>query len=67
MPPTPRPSSKPDLQRNDSLTPQLSSEKFQFKPQLISPYMVSTLYKGQLNPNLYNDQDILSAFKQLAP
>ena len=67
MPPTPRPSSKPDLNRNDSLTSQLSSEKIQFKPQLISPYMVSTPYKCQLNPNLYNDHYILSASKQLAP
>ena len=67
MPPTLRPSSKPDIHINDSLRTQLSSEKFQFKPQLISPYMVSTPYKGQLNPIPYNDHYILSASKQLAP
>ena len=50
MPPTRKLSSKPDLHRDDSLTSQLSTEKFQFKPELTSLYMVSTPYKMQLNP-----------------
>ena len=58
---------KPHLHRDDSLTSQLSTEQFQFKPQLTSLYMVSSPYKFQLNPNRYNDHYILCASKQLAP
>ena len=55
MPPTRKLSSTPDLRREDSLTSQLSTEKFQVKPQLTSLYMVSTPYKLQVNPNCCYD------------
>ena len=55
MPPNLKISSKPDLHRDDSLTSQFSTEKFQFNPQLTSLYMVSTPFKFQSNPNRCND------------
>ena len=45
MYPTLKPSLQPDLHRNDYLTFQVSTEKYQFEPQLKSLYMVSTPYK----------------------
>ena len=54
LPPTLRQSSKPDLIRDDSLTSELSTEKFQFKAQLTSHHMVPTPYKTQINLNRYN-------------
>ena len=66
MPPTLKSSSKTDLDRDDSLTSQLSTENFQFKPKLTPLYMVSTPYKFQLKPNRYNDHYISYASKQLA-
>ena len=62
-----QPPSKPDLHRDSSLTSQLSSESFLFKSQLTSPYLLSTPYKYQLNPNRYNYLYIPNASKQLAP
>ena len=67
MPPTLKPSAQLDLHRDDSLTSQLSTEKYQFKPQLISQYMVSEPYRFQLNPNRYKDPYISSASKEIAP
>ena len=49
--PTLKLSSKPNLHRDDSLTFQLPSEKFQFEPQLTSLYTVSTPFNFQLNSN----------------
>ena len=66
-PPTLKPSSKPDLQRDLPLLSQLLTEKFQFKSQSTWLYIVSTPYKFQLNPNRYNDNYISPASKQLAP
>ena len=42
MPPTLKPSRKPNLDRDDSWTSHLSTEKFQFRCHLTSLYMVST-------------------------
>ena len=67
MPPTLKPSPKPDSHRDDSITSQLSTGKFQFKAQLTSLYMVSTPHKLQLNPNRFIDHHISYASEQLAP
>ena len=67
MPLTLKPSSKPDLQRHDSSTSQLSTEKIQFKSQLTSINKLSTPFNFQLKPSCYIDQYISSASKQLAP
>ena len=67
MPLTQRFSQKPGLQRDDSLTPQLFSDKFQFNCQITSLYMVSTAYENQLDPNRYNEVFILYVCKKLAP
>ena len=66
MPPALKLSSKPDLNRYDSLIFQLATEKFQIKLHLNSLYMVSTPHKSPFNPTCYNDHYILYA-KQLAP
>ena len=55
MPPTVQPSSKSALNRDDSLTTQLSADKFRFKPQLPSLFMISTPHQCQLKPNCYKD------------
>ena len=47
MPPILKPSSKPDLYRDDSLAFLLSTENFRFKPQLTSVSMASTQCKFQ--------------------
>ena len=65
FPPTVKPSSKHDIHIDDSLTSQLSIEKFQFKAQLTSIYMVSPKYKFQMNPNRNNDHYVYYACKQL--
>ena len=67
MHPTLKSLSKPDLHRGDSLTSQLYTEKFQFKPQVTSLYMVSTPHNLQINPNCYNGLYISYEFKHLAP
>ena len=67
MPPTLKPLKKPDLNREDSVTSLLSTEKIQHTYQLISLYMVSTTKKFQLNLNRYNDRYISYAPKQSGP
>ena len=67
MPPTLKLLSKPHLHSYVSLTTQLSTEKFQFKPQLTSLYKLSTPYKFPLNPNCCNDQYISYASKHSTP
>ena len=67
MPPTLKPTSKPDLQRQDSKKSQLSTEKVQFKSQLMSLSVVSSLCKLHMNANPYHDQYIKFAFKHTAP
>ena len=59
-------SSKLDLHRNGSLTPQLLTEKLEFQPQLTSFYMVSKPYKFQFYPNCNNDHYILYASVEIA-
>ena len=67
MPPNLKPSSKPDLIRDDSLTSQLSTENSQYKPQLTSLYIVSTPYNFQLNPNRFDDHYTSYLSQQIAP
>ena len=67
LPPKLTPSSKPDLNGDDSLTSQLSTENFQNKPQLTSLYMVSTTHNFQKDPNCFNDHYILYSSMQIAP
>ena len=67
IPPNLKPSSKVDLNGDDSLVSQLSTETFQNKPQLTSLYMVSTPHKFQINPNRFNDHYIMYSSKQIAP
>ena len=57
--PTVKPSSEPDLHRDDALEPQMSTEKIQFKSQSTSLYIVSTPYQFQLNQNRLIDHYIL--------
>ena len=62
-------SSKLDLHRNGSLTPQLLTEKLEFQPQLTwmtSLYMVWKTYKFQFYPNCNNDHYISYGSKELA-
>ena len=54
MPLSLKPSQKPDLDRDDPLTSQMSPGELWCKSQSALLYMVSTLYKFQLNPNRYN-------------
>ena len=65
-PSTLNPSSQPDLQRDGSLTSQLSTEKFRFESQLTSLYVFPAPYKFQLNTDCCNDHYISHASKQLA-
>ena len=65
--PTLRPSAEPALHRDDSSTFQLSTGKFQFKPQVISLSKFSTPYKFLLIPNCYIDHYSSYASKYLAP
>ena len=67
MPPTLKLSPGPDLHTDFSLTAQLSSEKFPFKRQLTSLYVVSTPCKFQLNPNRSKNQHIFYASEEIAP
>ena len=66
MPPTPKSSSKPDINKDGSLAPQLSTKKLQFKHQLTSLYTISTPYKFQLNWNRYSDHWVPHVSKKLA-
>ena len=67
MIPTPKPSEKPNLLREDSSTTQLSIKKIQFKSQLTALYMVSKTYRVQQKPTCHNDHYNSYALKQLAP
>ena len=67
MPPNLKPPQKPDLHRDDNLVKSLSTEKFQFKPQLTSLYMIPTTYKFSIAVNRQNDHFISYASRQLFP
>ena len=54
--PTLKPSSEPNLYKDDSLTSQFPTEKFHFKTPLTSLCIFSTQQKFQKNPNQNNDQ-----------
>ena len=67
MHPTLNLQSKPDIQQDDSVPSQLSTEKIQFKPKLITLSIISTAYKFPLNSNLCNDHHFSYASRELAP
>ena len=67
MPPNLKPPQKPDLHRDDPLMKSLSTEKFQFKPQLTSLYMIPTSYKFAIPANRQNDHFVSYASRQLLP
>ena len=58
MPPTLKPLSEPALHRDDSLTFQISTLKFQVKSQRTSLSMVSTSHKFQISQNRWDIQYI---------
>ena len=49
------------------MTPQMSTKNNQIKSQLTFPYLVSTPYKIQLNPNRCKDQDFSYASRHFVP